>query len=168
MGTRHCRQAGTVLVAIVVAFLVLRPMLVRSQSQQEPVPQTDTCTVDPDGTEHVTRIVPVPGTISQEAQKYISRPQPSGPEPSLAERRTSTDKFRIGRAEEARKLYPVTVEGRTIAGVRCDVITLLTVTAEKRDRVLINVHGGGFVSDSGSLVAGIPIANLTGTTVVSV
>jgi epsilon-lactone hydrolase len=34
--------------------------------------------------------------------------------------------------------------------------------------VLINVHGGGFVTDSGSLVEGIPIANLTKTTVISV
>ena len=37
-----------------------------------------------------------------------------------------------------------------------------------RDRVLINVHGGGFNSDSGSLVEGVPIAYLTATTVVSV
>jgi acetyl esterase/lipase len=158
-----------ILRVIAGAVFVLWPTLVASQSQPAPaVPQADTCTVDPDGTEHVTRVVPVPGTISQEAQTYISRPRPSGPEPPLAERRASTDKFRIGRAEEARKLYPVKVEGRTIAGVRCDVITPLTISAQKRNRVLINVHGGGFVSDSGSLVEGIPIANLTGTTVVSV
>jgi acetyl esterase/lipase len=62
----------------------------------------------------------------------------------------------------------VKVEGRTIAGVRCDVITPLTKTTEKRNRLLINVHGDGFVSDSGSLVEGIPIANLTETTVISV
>jgi epsilon-lactone hydrolase len=168
MKTRECHRAAMILSAIAGAVFVLWPTLVASQSQPAPVPQADTCTVDPDGTEHVTRVVPVPGTISQEAQKYISRSQPSGPEPPLAERRASTDKFRIGRAEEARKLYPVKVEGRTIAGVRCDVITPLTIPAEKRNRVLINVHGGGFVSDSGSLVEGIPIANLTGTTVVSV
>jgi acetyl esterase/lipase len=121
-----------------------------------------------DGTAHVTRVVPVPGTISPEAQKFISRPGPSGSAPSLAERRARTDTFRKGRAEEARKLYPVNIKEEMIGGVRCDVITPLTIPAEKRNRVLINVHGGGFNSDSGSLVEGIPISNLTQTTVVSV
>jgi epsilon-lactone hydrolase len=37
-----------------------------------------------------------------------------------------------------------------------------------RNRVLINLHGGGFNSDSGSLIEGIPIANLAKTKVVSV
>ncbi len=132
------------------------------------VPQADTCTVDPDGTARVTRVVPVPQTISPEAQKFISRSAPSGPEPTLAERRANTDKFRIGRAEEARELYPVDVKEETIGGVRCDVIKPLNPPAAKRNRVLINVHGVGFNSDSGSLVEGIPIANLTQTTVVSV
>ena len=38
----------------------------------------------------------------------------------------------------------------------------------KRDRLLICLHGGGFTSDSGSLIESIPIAALTGTKVVSV
>jgi len=37
-----------------------------------------------------------------------------------------------------------------------------------RGRALINLHGGGFVSDSGSLIEGIPIANLAKIKVVSV
>lgn len=151
-----------------MALLVLIPAMLAQQNQPTPVPQADTCTVDPDGTAHVTRVVPVPGTISLEARKSLAQPGPSGPAPSLAERRARTDEFRTGRSEEARKLYPVNVEDKTIGGVRCDVITPLTLPAEKRNRVLINVHGGGFNSDSGSLVEGIPIANLTGTTVVSV
>jgi epsilon-lactone hydrolase len=166
MKTRRRWRAETILAGIAGALVVLWPRLIASQSQQ--APQTDTWTIDPDGTERVTRVVPVPGTISPEAQKYISRPQSSGPGLSLTEHRALTDKTRVGRAEEARRLYPVKVEGKMIAGVRCDVITPLTIPTEKRNRVLINVHGGGFVLDSGSLVEGIPIANLTGTTVVSV
>ncbi len=136
------------------------------QTQPESVPQTDTCTLDADGTAHITRVIPVPGTISPEARKFISRAVPSGPEPTLAERRTHTDAFRIGRAAEARKLYPVEVVGKTIGGVHCDVITPPKI--QNAERVLINVHGGGFNSDSGSLVEGIPIASLTHTPVVSV
>src|SRR5579862_4420542 len=133
-----------------------------------PAPTTDTTTIDADGTARITRVIPVPGTISPEAQKSISQPGPAGPDPSLAERRARTDAFRIRRSAEARKLYPVNVEERTIGGVRCDVITPLKVDAKKQDRVLINVHGGGFNSDSGSLIEGVPIANLTHTKVVSV
>jgi acetyl esterase/lipase len=138
------------------------------QGQPTPVPQSNTCTFDADGTAHITRVIPVPDTISSEAQKFVSRSGPSGPEQSLAERRARIDAFRKGRAEEARKLYPVNVQEKMIGGVRCDVITPLARPAEKRKRVLINVHGGGFNADSGSLVEGIPIANLTQTTVVSI
>lgn len=140
----------------------------RAHPNQPTPPQSNTCTVDADGTAHITRVIPVPDTISPEAQKVISQAGPSGPELSLAERRARTDAFRKARTEEARKRYPVNVEEKMIGGVRCDVITPLAIPAEKRKRMLINVHGGGFVTDSGSLVEGIPIANLTQTTVVSV
>jgi hypothetical protein len=43
-----------------------------------------------------------------------------------------------------------------------------TIPAEKADRVLINLHGGGFTSDSGSLVESVPVASLTQTKVISV
>ena len=140
------------------------------QNAPPPAPAMDSCTVDADGTAHVTRVIPVPGTISPEAQRFISNPGPSGPEPTLAQRRAFTDAFRKGRAEEARKLYPVNIEEKTLGGVRCDVITPAEPRSApaRRDRVLINVHGGGFNSDSGSLVEGIPIAYLTRITVVSV
>jgi monoterpene epsilon-lactone hydrolase len=154
--------------ALAAAIFMLMPATFAQQKQTMPVAQADTCAVDADGTAHVTRVVPVPGTISPEAKKFISWPGPSGPEPSLAEQRARTDAFRKGRAEEARKLYPVNVMEKVIGGVRCDEITPLTIPAEKETRVLINVHGGGFVTDSGSLVEGIPIANLTQTRVVSV
>src|SRR5215467_16033329 len=97
------KVAGALLMALTPATFV-------GQTQPAAVPQTDTCTVDPDGTAHITRVIPVPGTISPEAQKLISQAAPSGPEPTLAERRSHTDAFRIGRAAEARKLYPVNVE----------------------------------------------------------
>ena len=163
------KSRATLMVAPGAALLfILTTAILAQQNQPAPVPQADTCITDPDGTAHITRVVPVPLTISPEAQKFISRSGSSGPEPTLAERRAGTDRFRVARAAEARKLFPVNVEEKTIGGVRCDVITPLNIPAEKRNRVLINVHGGGFNSDSGSLVEGIPIANLTQTTVVSV
>src|SRR5271165_4069429 len=157
--TRH-RRTSIIIAAISALLLLFMP--VRS------APKGQANSANPANQATPASAVPVPQTISPEAQKFISRPGPSGPEPTLAERRANTDRFRIGRAEEARKLYPVDVKEETIGGVRCDVIKPLNPPAAKRNRVLINVHGGGFNSDSGSLVEGIPIANLNQTTVVSV
>jgi len=47
-------------------------------------------------------------------------------------------------------------------------VTPLTIPADKQDRVLINLHGGGFTPDWGSMIEPIPVANLTQTKVVAV
>jgi acetyl esterase/lipase len=113
----------------------------------------------------------VPATISPEAQKWLSSlirtQKQSGPE-TLAERRAHTDAWRAKDSAEARKLYPVNIEETRIAGVRTDIITPLATAEANRSRVLINLHGGGFNSDSGSLIEGVPIANLAKIKVVSV
>ena len=139
-------------------------------AQSNSAPQ-DSATFDPDGTAHITRVIPMPTTISPEARKWLeslnleSLKQAGVPE-SLAERRTRTDAWRKMDSAEARKLYPVNVEETSMAGVRTDIITPLA-TAEG-NRVLINLHGGGFNSDSGSLIEGVPIASLAKIKVVSV
>jgi acetyl esterase/lipase len=56
----------------------------------------------------------------------------------------------------------------TIAGVPVRIVMPLRMRADKLNKVLINVHGGGFDSDSGSLTESVPIANLAGMKVVSV
>lgn len=161
-------RARWTLTALTGALWLCAAAAPAQEAPSTPVPQSNTCTLDPDGTAHVTRVVPVPGTISDEAKKFLSHAQPSTPPPSLDQVRARTDTFRKGRAEEARKLYPVNIKEKKLGGVRCDIITPLTIPPAKQNRVLINVHGGGFVTDSGSLVEGVPIANLTETKVVSV
>jgi monoterpene epsilon-lactone hydrolase len=133
-------------------------------------PQSDSSVIDSEGTAHITRVIPVPTTISPEAQKVLARQESDAARPTtLAERRTGTDKWQAGAGEESRKLYPVKdIATDAIAGVPVRIITPLTIPENKRDRVLINVHGGGFNSDSGSLTETIPIANLTGTKVVAI
>ncbi len=128
----------------------------------------DSATFDPDGTAHITRVIPMPQTISLEAQAWLESltHQKVGPPETLAERRTNTDAWRKMDSAEARELYPVNVEETTTAGVRTDIITPLSAADSKR--VLINLHGGGFNSDSGSLIEGVPIANLAKIKVVSV
>jgi epsilon-lactone hydrolase len=138
-------------------------------AQSSPAAPQDSATFDPDGTAHITRIVPMPSTISPEAQQWLaSLTQNKGGQQTLAERRARTDEWRRFGSGEARKYYPANVEETTTAGVRTDIITPLTMPEANHSRVLINLHGGGFNSDSGSLIEGIPIANLAKTKVVSV
>jgi epsilon-lactone hydrolase len=138
-------------------------------AQSTPAAQQDTATFDADGTAHITRVVPIPATISPDAQHWLaSLTQSKGGQQTLAERRARTDEWRKFGSGEARKYYPANVEETTTAGVRTDIITPITMPEANRNRVLINLHGGGFNSDSGSLIEGIPIANLAKTKVVSV
>jgi epsilon-lactone hydrolase len=158
-------ESADVCCAIVFA-LVLRPFAL---AQAPPIPPADASTVDADGTAHITRVVPVPSTIGPEAQEWLASLSKKKSQPqTLAERRVATDAWRKWGSAEARRLYPVNVEETTTAGVRTDIITPLATPEANRGRVLINLHGGGFVSDSGSLIEGVPIANLAQIKVVSV
>jgi monoterpene epsilon-lactone hydrolase len=148
-----------------IAAFAMAPTLA---AQSAPAAPQDSATFDADGTAHITRVIPMPATISPEAQKWLQSlaQQKIGPPETLAERRARTDEWRKMDSAEARRLYPVNVEETTTAGVRTDIITPLSTPDSKR--VLINLHGGGFNSDSGSLIEGVPIANLTKIKVVSV
>ncbi|HXE11964.1 MAG TPA: alpha/beta hydrolase [Bryobacteraceae bacterium] len=139
------------------------------QTGSASAPQSDTSYIDASGTAHVTRVVPVPGTVSPQAQKSLARTVSDAPSnETLAQRRSHTDKWQAGAGEESRKLYPVNIAKGDIAGVPVKIITPLEIPENRRDRVLLNVHGGGFNSDSGSLTETIPIANLTKTKVVAI
>jgi epsilon-lactone hydrolase len=159
MALRNC------LSSVVISLLSIATLVAQSAIP----PPKDSATFDPDGTAHLTRVVPMPATISPEAQAWLGSltHNGSGPE-TLAERRARTDQWRAKDSAEARKLYPVTVEEATLAGVRTDIIMPLLMPDTNRSRVLINLHGGGFNSDSGSLIEGIPIANLAKMKVVSI
>ena len=122
-----------------------------------------------DGTAQVTRVVPVPSTISPEAQSMLAKIKPAPQShQTLQEHRADTDKWQAEMGEKSLTLYPVKMATDVIAGVPVRVVTPATIPPEKASRVLINLHGGGFRVDSGSLSETIPIANLTGTKVISV
>jgi monoterpene epsilon-lactone hydrolase len=132
-------------------------------------PQSDSATFDADRTAHITRVVPMPSTVSPEAQDWLDSLTRRSHEPqTLEQRRKATDEWRKRDSGEALKSYPAKVEEATIAGVRTDIITPLAASAASKNRVLINLHGGGFNSDSGSLIEGVPISNLAKIKVVSV
>lgn len=154
---------------VAAAFFATGVLATCGLAQTRAMPQTDSSYIDANGTAHVTRVVPVPKTISPEAQKSLARQVSDAPRhESLAERRQKTDVWQARAGQESRDMYPVNLAEDKIAGVPVRVITPLAIPENKRDCVLINVHGGGFNSDSGSLTETIPIANLTQTKVIAV
>ena len=132
-------------------------------------PRSDTSFIDDHGTAHVTRVVPVPDTISPEARVFTAKPMPDTEQPyDLAKDRAQASGWQQNGGEQIRKVYPVNVANDTIAGVPVKIVTPLTIPTDKQDRVLINLHGGGFTADWGSMIETIPVANLTQTKVVAV
>jgi hypothetical protein len=114
-------------------------------------PAQDSARFDADGTAHVVRVVPMPSTISPEAQTWLaSLTKKSNAPQTLEERRKATDEWQKRGSADARQRYPVNIEETTTAGVRTDIITPLAMPDANRGRVLINLHGGGFNSSSGA------------------
>jgi monoterpene epsilon-lactone hydrolase len=157
--------------AVVCAALALLASLgLAWQTTKDSATKKNSSYIDADGTAHITRVVPLPATVSPEAQKVLAHAvSDATPRQTLAQRRAQTDAAAADGAKENRAAYPVNITSSTIAGIPVWLVTPVDGDpASKQDRVLINVHGGGFNTDSGSLNESIPIANLTCTKVISV
>ncbi len=132
-------------------------------------PNRDTSYIDAQGTAHVTRVVPVPQTVSPQAQLALGHPAPDqGPPQTLADRRKMTDIYTAGARVAWTRICPNQLVDATIAGVPVHVVTPDGMPDANKDKVLLNLHGGGFNSDSGSYTESIPIASYTGIKVVAV
>ena len=165
------------------AFLAISASLATSMMAQQPAvpadqahpttaaeaPSRDTSYIDADGTAHVTRVVPVPQTISPEGQRGLRRAEPDqGPPQSLAERRKGTDAYTARARVAWTRACPNQLVDETMAGVPVHVVTPDGMPDANKDKVLLNLHGGGFNSDSGSYTESIPIAGYTKIKVVAV
>lgn len=100
--------------------------------------------------------------------KRVLTPGPT-PGPDIAKTRedyAAVDRDRIARM---RQRFAVTIERKTIGGVPVQVVHPAGGQTDK-NRILINLHGGGFLwgGGTGALVEAIPIAATAGMTVVTV
>ena len=140
-----------------------------SATTAETAATRDTTFVDAHGTAHITRLIPIPADLSPEARTSLLRSAPDqGPTPPLEARRAGMNAM-DGRFKSAwSALCPNTIEETTIAGVPVHKITPKQLSPDHRDAILLNVHGGGFDTDSGSYGESIPMAGYTGIPVVSV
>ena len=107
-------------------------------------------------------------TLSPVGQAAMER-QAKGPTPpdDLPGRRATLDRLQREFGAAQQRTYPVDIKTATIAGVPVRVISPKSAAPRTRN-VFLNLHGGGFDADSGSLTENIPIAALTGTPVVAV
>jgi acetyl esterase/lipase len=155
-------------------MLLVSAALAAQRPAQQPTtaaqaPNRDTSYIDAQGTAHVTRVVPLPATISAEAQRSLSRVVPDQGQPqSLAERRKGTDDYTAGARVAWTALCPNQIAEDKIAGVPVRVVTPEGLPEGNRDKVLLNLHGGGFEVDSGSYTESIPMAGFTKIKVVAV
>jgi len=158
-----------VLVVLSAGSLLIAQQPTSKATTAADAPNRDTSYIDASGTAHVTRVVPVPQTISAEAQKSLGRQEPDqgSPEP-LEQRRKMTDAYTASARVEWSKICPNTLLEEKMAGVPVRVVTPEGMPESNKDKVLLDLHGGGFNSDSGSYTESIPIASYTKIKVVAV
>jgi acetyl esterase/lipase len=118
-------------------------------------------------------VIPLPETISPEARQQLSRF-------AVSRIRSLSEQTAVGQSREAAssmqkmvsakqlKRYPVDISESAVAGVPVRVLAPRDLPVANKRHVLINIHGGGFVVDSGSLSENIPLAWLTKTKVIAV
>jgi epsilon-lactone hydrolase len=101
------------------------------------------------------RTLPTPSTVSPEMQKAIS-PAWDGTtatQPNTRDQWKASihedDEREAKRVDPLLKKFQVTLEQQTIAGVPVYVVKPATVAPENRDRLLVHVHGGGYVAFGG-------------------
>lgn len=117
--------------------------------------------------------VAVPTTVSPEAQVYLASnpwgdaPMPDEPIPMWYTREATDEAFE-GLNAMAQQMYPVNIEEVQISGVRCNRITPLDMPEEHKGKVLLNMHGGGFVIGANCQVEAIPVAHLAKIEVIAI
>lgn len=114
---------------------------------------------------------PLPETLSPEgraAVEALSKQAMPNPMPPVAVQRQMIGGMQEMMGAQLAKRYEVRVEQATIAGVPVRILYPKEVAVLGKGPVLLNLHGGGFQLDSGSLTETIPIAALAGLPVVSV
>ena len=119
--------------------------------------------------------VPLSDLMSPEAAAYLRHlivDKPFGaPVADIKAERARQDGIMRGFLDPMRRRYKADVAEQRIAGVVTDVVTPAEgIAAENKDRILINLHGGGFTTGarSASLVESVPLASIIRIKVISI
>jgi len=120
--------------------------------------------------EPAAHMPPPPDTLSAEAIALInmmaSAPMPAVSWDQIVQIRAMSEQIQVMIGAEQQKAHPVAITDDVVAGV--PVRRIAPSSGKAKGKVLMNVHGGGFATDSGSITENVPIAALTGIEVVAV
>lgn len=106
------------------------------------------------------RELPVPKTVSPELQAVIGAPYPAGwddiPQDATAWKQLALQSAAAAATDIAaiKEKFRLQVEKTTMAGVPVFVITPPEIAPNNRNRLLVHIHGGGFVLFPGEAGAG--------------
>ncbi len=123
------------------------------------------------------RVIPVPPDVSPQLQALIGAPYPPGV--GVAPPKTREEWASLNKGFEAQWTAPlaalrqqldVRVEPQTIAGVKAYLVTPNHLPPENQSRLLVHVHGGGYVFGGGEAATNeaIMMAGLGGYRVISI
>jgi len=107
----------------------------------------------------------------EEARANYSAVEKGSQAPSIDEMRKGVDGWYRPKVERAESLWPVNIKEQFIGGVRTHVITPKTgILPGNRNRVLINLHGGGFEVGAilGGMAESIPVSGTAKIKVITV
>jgi acetyl esterase/lipase len=153
------------------AFLILF-LLALGGAARRGVAQTPHVTVAADGAVAIpAETVPVSSLLSPEAKAYVAQHLKDMQDPAATYTEKGIPRFMAPYLARQRVLFPVKEEDTKIGGVPVFVFSPREgVARDNANRVLINLHGGGFSGcwPGCGLLESIPIASIGGFKVVSV
>lgn len=110
---------------------------------------------------------PSPETVSPAAREALRNlPDAAGPQDLQAHRAMCAELQRTLGGNQMER-HGVRMEESAIAGVPVRIY-VPAARADRPDGVLLNLHGGGFIVDAGSVTENVPVAAYTGMPVISV
>ena len=117
-----------------------------THSQGQTASGNNKVVVDNDGAVHVpAEVVPMSDLLSPEAKAYVTQHLKDMQNPEIVKQDNGVPRFMKGYLTRQKVLYPVDREDTKIVGVHAYIYTPKAGISEaNRNRVLINLHGGGF------------------------
>lgn len=137
---------------ITIASVMAMTLILIAQAQQEGAVQPHSVK---NSRQVPARLIPVPSTVSPELQAVIARPL----SPALRSVPKTNEEWRliVAMASERdmpvlaqlRKLFPVDIKTDIKGGVKTYIVTPESILEENSNRILIHLHGGGYVFNGG-------------------
>ena len=114
--------------------------------QDRPAPEPPKVVVQADGTVEVpAQTVPMSSFLSPEAKAYVAQHLKDMQDPEILKQDAGVPRFMKGYLARDYELFAVEKKDQKVGGVHAYVYTPKSgVSAKNRDKVLINLHGGGF------------------------